>query len=280
MYLNIILNTLYLTMIIERDPFVDKNKANLNDGKIDYSHIIQHKSVQSVHTEANADVITISIQPSIRVIGQYTNTQTGNHVFKVNNDIINQGIQTDDRGDDNFRFDNGKSIYWRLLSFGVKIINKSSDGVSGGYIETFDEALTNSYISRRDNNDISFYDSKLNDYIDQQNRQQLLNSPHYQIFNTEELEFDQEFIGTRISNIHDFILLPQYLPMLSDYRRADRPLSLQDSTLVSDRYYDKTFRKKFLFYICLQIIVMKFILFIIMNILMLMCQILTIIILR
>ena len=223
---------------------------------------------------------TISIQPSICIIGQYTNTQTQNHSFKINNDIINQGIQTDDRGDDNFRFDNGKSIYWRLLSFGVKIINKSSDGVSGGYIETFDEALTNSYISRRDNNDISFYDSKLNDYIDQQNRQQLLNSPHYQIFNTEELEFDQEFIGTRISNIHDFILLPQYLPMLSDYRRADRPLSLQDSTLVSDRYYDKTFRKKFLFYICLQIIVMKFILFIIMNILMLMCQILTIIILR
>jgi hypothetical protein len=244
---------------LEIDPFVDKNQLPLNDGKIDYSQIIQVKNKHEISTTGNADTqsILVCILPSIyNTYNKYEVTAaTGNNnpIAGIHTKVIDQPVfnATPQAADTN-RLNNGKGTYWRLLSYGVKVINKNSESLTSGYVEHFEEPCSSDYIIRTDNvGQVSFIQGTLERYTNPANASYVLSSPHYAMYSWPEIEEDNQFVGTKIDNHHNFIHLPQHLASHGLYRHNDphnRSIHLSDKELFSERYFDMNFRKKFLLF--------------------------------
>lgn len=236
--------------ILERDPFVDKRELPLHDGKIDYSNIIQVKErVNFGSIGAGNKTYVVSLLPGINTVCNVFEhnavTNNNNPIIEDHTNIIDLPICHDNTTGDHFVVENNKAVYWRLLSYGAKCITRSSNALTSGYVEIFDEPMTTDY-SIRYLNGLHLYNNNANRYLLEENVNKIANAPYYENISLKRGD-SQEFVGSRIDNHHNFIHIPKLISVNANYAEGNRQHHVmlpRDNNHVIPFYFDFSYRKK------------------------------------
>jgi hypothetical protein len=234
---------------LHRNPFLTKDNFGIRDGKIDFSNVYQKHNLFHMDTVGKEHdcVYNVAILPGIYNIlfnrcifnENEQNIEDSDRWKFVNNTHLIENLSFGDV-EGGFQLNIEKCFYWRVVSYGVEVINTASESSTSGYLEHFDVPINSKLNFYKRNDDGCFFQRDFIN-IEQQNYNR---APYYMIHSLNDIK-NFKIFGKRLNDNFEFSSTSDIftrLNYLSGTNEHYRSVHVSDCPSIFDGLFDQNYR--------------------------------------